>query len=87
MSCYALALQPRRKLAMLCAVIVHVGVRALVRLHLSAQARRGYHYGMIARFDMADAPFAELETLFQQAIEHVHNQFDKRQEGRKKEAS
>ena len=42
---------------------------------------------MIARFDMADAPFAELETLFQQAIDHVHNQLDKRQEGRKKEAS
>ena len=61
-------------------------MRALVRLHLSAQARRGYHYGMIARFDMADAPFAELETLFQQAIDHVHNQLDKRQKGRKKEA-
>ena len=62
-------------------------MRALVRLHLSDKARHGHHYGLIARFDMADAPFPELEQAFIQALEKVHKQLDKRRSGQKKEAS
>lgn len=51
-------------------------MRALVRHHLATQARAGYHYGMIARFDMPDAPFEMLETAFLAAIEAVHSKID-----------
>ena len=57
-------------------------MRALVRLHLSDKARIGHHYGLIARFDMADAPFDMLETEFLAAIEMVHRQIDQRIEKR-----
>ena len=53
-------------------------MRALVRLHLSDKARIGHHYGLIARFDMPDAPFDALETEFLAAIETVHSLIDKR---------
>ena len=53
-------------------------MRALVRLHLQSTARQGYHYGLIARFDIADKPFAEIEAAFIEAIETVHQLADKR---------
>ena len=53
-------------------------MRALVRLHLANSARVGHHYGLIARFDMPDAPFDVLETEFLAAIETVHSQIEKR---------
>ena len=53
-------------------------MRALVRLHLADSARMGHHYGLIARFDMPDAPFDVLETEFLAAIETVHSQIEKR---------
>lgn len=52
-------------------------MRALVRHHLVPKARAGYHYGMIARFDMPDAPFDMLETAFHEAIEAVHRKIDR----------
>ena len=55
-------------------------MRALVRLHLADKARRGHHYGLIARFDMPDAPFEALETAFLAAIDTVHSQIDQKQD-------
>ena len=54
-------------------------MRALVRLQLTAKARAGYHYGLIARFDMPDAPFDVLEAAFQEAVLNVHKQLDQAQ--------
>jgi len=55
-------------------------MRALVRLQLADKARRGHHYGLIARFDMPDAPFEALETAFLAAIDTVHSQIDQKQD-------
>ena len=52
-------------------------MRALVRLHLAQRARLGYHYGLIARFDVADMPFDRLEAQFLDAIKAVHALYDK----------
>ena len=52
-------------------------MRALVRTHLAAKARIGYHYGLIARFAIADMPYAQLEAHFCEAIDAVHKQCDK----------
>ena len=57
-------------------------MRALVRLHLADKARAGHHYGLIARFDMPDASFDELEAGFLVAIEAVHAQTDKKADKR-----
>ena len=68
-------------------------MRALVRLHLSQKARPGYHYGLIARYDVADMPFDKLEAHFAAAINVVHAlcdgvppEGDKRPDGNKKPA-
>jgi len=47
-------------------------MRALVRLHLSDTARIGWHYGLIARFDMAHAPYQNIEAAFIEAIAAIH---------------
>ena len=54
-------------------------MRALVRLHLSDNARIGWHYGLIARFDMAHAPYQDIEAAFIEAIGVIHEK--KRSQG------
>ena len=48
-------------------------LRALVRLHLTEKARVGWHYGLIARYPLPEAPFQELETAFCKAISLIHD--------------
>ena len=51
-------------------------MRALVRLHLTDAARPGYHYGLIARFDLPDMAFDRLEAEFVAALAAVHKRYD-----------
>ena len=52
-------------------------LRALVRLHLAPQARMGWHYGLIARYSLGEAPFEALESSFVKALQKLHDKADK----------
>ena len=54
-------------------------MRALVRLYLSDNARIGWHYGLIARFDIAHAPYQDIEAALIEAVGVIHEK--KRSQG------
>ena len=49
-------------------------LRALVRVHLAPVAQQGWDYGLIARYDMADAPFDKVQAAFIAATKAIHSQ-------------
>ena len=51
-------------------------LRALVRMHLAPHGRAGWHYGLIARYALADAPFRALEDSFISALQKLHDKAD-----------
>ena len=51
-------------------------LRALAVAHLSYGARPGWHYGLIARYRVCEAPFATLEAEFCQALASLHHLAD-----------
>lgn len=52
-------------------------LRALVRLHLAPHGRNGWHYGLIARYALAEASFSALEEAFITALQKLHDKADK----------
>ena len=51
-------------------------LRALVHNHLLNNARAGFDYGLIARFDCPDADYQQIEQAFEKALIKLHHQFD-----------
>ena len=62
-------------------------LRALARLHLSQKAQAGWHYGLIARYDCVDTPWADLESAFIAAIDKLHAKADQKKENPKESRS